>query len=601
MGYEDNPRKVYGRVDVIYSDSQMSAEITPETNSCGVISHPDEVVQGYLAPTLCACTMDGNADMSGEFQIMDDSCVVGWWSLALCDKNGYFAQPKPYLELSFVRRPIITWIVLGDSKLNQYPVDFSVAYYDGDTLIKTDEIIGNVGLEAKLTPMAEDVTRIRLTVLKWSTPNACVKILKFYDRLFERYEGDAVQMFEVNEEMGSADINYNINSDTMTVSLYNDGRKFDKGYLRSLMILDRKLIPYIGMEENGEIKYTQLGTYFSDEWQISQDSQWVKCGAVDKLIRLQTRTYVGFPLTQNASLKEITEDVFRQLGYTTEQYVISDSLADVVIPNAYLPKTSFWDALQDIANTSLCRIYVDRDDRIVVKVEDADVAQSPVLINASNMFTATSNITLTEFANVVEVEYGEVSFSGELIIAAESEIVLGPNESVKMNLDYTNEIANAWIESDNANVRLTGFWSGIDAGEFMAMNHSVSVQTAVVKVTGNALVINTATVSQRDEDSIRNFGMTEYKHPASELVQSFDQAAYIAAQLIRKLHAGEGVVTTVWRGNPALELGDEYEYTDRFGDGKRLVCEYNKYTFDGGLKQETRGRKKITGGNDGRL
>lgn len=599
MGYEDNPRKVYGRVDVIYSDSQMSSEITPETNSRGVISHPDEVVKGYLSPTVRACTMDGNADMSGGFQMMDNACVVGWWSLALCDENGNFANPKPYLELNFVRRPIITWNILGDSNLNQYPVDFTVDYYDDERLLKTDGITGNAGLEVKLTPMVEDVTRIRLTVIKWNTPNACVKILKFYDRLFERYEGDAVQMFEVNEEMGSADVNYNINSDTMTVSLYNAERKFDKGYLRSLMILDRKLIPYIGVEENGEVKYTQLGTYYSDEWQISQDSQWVKCVAVDKLIRLQTRTYVGFPLTENVSLKEIAEDLFRQLGYTSEQYVISDSLADVVIPNAYLPKTSYWDALQEIANAALCRVFVDRQDRIVITDEDSEIAPPFVKIDAGNMFKATSNITLTEFANVVEVEYSEVSFSDELIDAAQTEIVFGPNKSVKINLDYTNEIANAWIESDNANVQLTGFRSGVDAGEFHATNKTSTLQTAVIKVTGNALVINAVAVTQRDEGSIRNFGTTEYNHPASELVQSYDQASYIASRLIRKLHAGEGVVTTVWRGNPELELGDEYEYTDRFGDSKRLVCEFNKYSFDGGLKQETRGRKKISGGNDG--
>ena len=60
-----------------------------------------------------------------------------------------------------------------------------------------------------------------------------------YDKLYEEYTGDAMQMFEVNEEMCSTDGNYNINSDTMTVTLHNTDRKFDKGYLRSLMILGR--------------------------------------------------------------------------------------------------------------------------------------------------------------------------------------------------------------------------------------------------------------------------------------------------------------------------------------------------------------------------
>ena len=39
--------------------------------------------------------------------------------------------------------------------------------------------------------------------------------------------------------------------------------------------------------------YTRLGTFYSEEWQVEQDSQWVKCTAVDRLMRLQSQTYMG--------------------------------------------------------------------------------------------------------------------------------------------------------------------------------------------------------------------------------------------------------------------------------------------------------------------
>ena len=88
-----------------------------------------------------------------------------------------------------------------------------------------------------------------------------------------------------------------------------------------------------------------------------------------------------------------------------------------------------------------------------------------------------------------------------------------------------------------------------------------------------------------------NFGVIEYTHPASELVQSSEHAVYIADILLGKMKANQGNITTTWRGNPALQLGDRYECEDRFGDTNKLICEYNKFSFDGGLKQETRGRK----------
>ena len=84
----------------------------------------------------------------------------------------------------------------------------------------------------------------------------------------------------------------------------------------------------------------------------------------------------------------------------------------------------------------------------------------------------------------------------------------------------------------------------------------------------------------------------DYSHPTSELVQSYEQAEYMATLLLTRMRAGEGSITTEWRGNPELETGLTYDCIDRFGDSAKLLCEYNKFTYDGGLKQETRGRKK---------
>lgn len=595
MGYEDNPRKVYGRVDIVYSDAEISKDIRTAESDNAEISHPDEVHKGHESPTVKACTMDENATMDGSFQMMDDSCVCGWWTKAMADKDGVFIDTKPYIELSFVRRPVISWIVRGDDKLNQFPVDFFIDYKRGGKTILTETVTANTKLEVKLEPKLADIDAIRMTITKWSKSNACVKILQFYDKLYESYEGDAVQKFEVNEEMGSEEVSYNINSDTASVTLHNTDRKFDRGYLRSLLLLDRKITFSLGVEKDGKVEYTRLGQFYSDEWQVSQDSQWVQCQAVDKLIRLQDKEYVGFPLTENVSLKEIVQDLFDKLGYKSTDYAISDNLDDIIVPNAYLPKTTAWDALQEIANAGLCRVFVDRNDRVVVRSESDGRLMSDAEINASNMFSAKSNITLTEFANQIEAEYTEITLSEDIIDAVETTLILSPGESIILNLAYSTEIANAWIESDNASIRLTNFSSGVDACKVTATNVGGGYGTAKIKVTGNAIVENSRSVTVSDEDSIRSYGTTEYKHPSSELVQTEEHAEYIAFTLLKNMRAGEGVVTAVWRGTPDLELGVEFKYTDRFGDSRRLVCESNKFTFDGALKQETRGRKTKTG------
>ncbi len=591
MEYSSNPRKVYGKVEIVYADEELSRDVKVAVSGNSKISHPIEVYHLPSEPTVKACTMDGNSTMDGTFQMMGEDLVVGWWSDKGADGNGVYAN-KPYIELTFNMRPIIYWRIIGDKKLGQYPVDFTLSYKKNGTIVQTDTIKGNTEVEFVIAPRISDITAVRLTIEKWSHPNAVAKILRCYERVYETYEGDALLSFEVGEELCSSEGNYNINSDSMTVSIYNEDRKFDKGYLRTLMLLDRKLYPFIGIEKDGEIEYKPLGVFYSDEWDIPQDSQWVKCTATDRLMRLQIKTYVGFPLVEKITLYEIAEDILTAMGMTKLEYLITDRLKDFVVDMALLPKTTGWDALQEIANAGLCKIFVDRENRIVIKCEDEKPEKSPIAIVPGNMFSYKSNITLTDFSNSVSVDYCEISIKSDVIDVAEPEIRLEPNETKLMTIDYTSEVAYPTAASSNAAVRIVSFNSGVNSCVCELRNTAGTAQTAVITVSGNAIDINTRTVTVRDEESIYMYGIVEYKHPTSELVQSYEQAEYMAKLLLDRMRAGAGTITAVWRGNPELEVGLAYDNTDRFGDKESLLCEYNKFTYDGGLQQETRGRKK---------
>ena len=294
----------------------------------------------------------------------------------------------------------------------------------------------------------------------------------------------------------------------------------------------------------------------------------------------------------NVSIYEIVEDILQKGGLKATEYVISDSLKDQIVPMAFVPKMTVWDALQEIANAGLCRVYMDREDRTIIRAESELTLLNAVRIHPGNMFSYTSNVTLTEFANSINVEYCEITLSDDLIDTAEIEVQLDPYQSKEIACDYTGDIAYASAVSDNASVRISNFSSGVNACTMTVRNTTGNYQTAMITISGNAIEINSKTLTKQDEESVENFGKVEYTHPASELVQSYEHAEYIATILLAKMRANEGSITTIWRGDPALRLGDTYECEDRFGDEKQLFCEYNKFSYDGGLKQETRGRKE---------
>ena len=590
MGYLENPRKVLGKVEIVYSDTDISSITNVETSSDSIISHSHEVYQTNLAPTVKACTLDGNAIMDGTFQMMDDSCITGWWSGELSKKDGTFDTP-PSLEVFFIDRPIASWMIIGDSKLGQYPVDFTLEYKLNDTVVETKEITGNTESQLKVYTNQSDITSIKITITKWSKGNAVVKLLKFFDMLAETYIGSDLQSFEVNEEMGSIDANYNLSSDTMTVSIYNKERKFNVGYLKNLLILDRKVKPYIGIEKNGVVEYTSLGTFYSDEWKVDQDGQWVKCTAVDRLIRLQNKIYVGYQLAYKVTLYDIAYDILTKSGFKDKEFIISESLKDTTIPSAFMPKQSVWDALQEIAYTGLCKVFIDREDRINILAETDEPIDTNLEINPSNMFSYSSNILLTEFANRIAVEYCDVEISEDVVEAASTWITLKAGEVVEVTLDFNLDIAYAEISINSENITISNFQAGINACTVTLSNEQDKQRQGTLTVKGNAIDVTYKTLTIQDDDSVRDYGTFEYKHPSTQLIQSSTQAKKLAQTLLARMKAGEGVVTSVWRGSPTIKVGNKYKCRDQYGDINDFTCEYNKITFDGGLKQETRGRK----------
>ena len=76
------------------------------------------------------------------------------------------------------------------------------------------------------------------------------------------------------------------------------------------------------------------------------------------------------------------------------------------------------------------------------------------------MFTYSSSVSLTEFANRISVEYCDVSLSNDTVEAVSVELNIEPNASLELTLDYNTEVAYPAMETDNLNVLLTDFQGG---------------------------------------------------------------------------------------------------------------------------------------------
>lgn len=602
MGYNDAVRRVKGKVHVVYSDAEISKDIEITTNDDSAISHKEEVILQYDTPEIKACTMDGLATMDGTYQMQDFELVQGWWSNTLSGQNGEFIEPYPWLKAEFVPRPIISWIISGDNKLGQYPVDYDLIIYNqADAELARIEIRNNTEMikEIVLVNPVAQATKIQMILKKWSHGRTKAKILNFFNVVEEIYEGLDLKEFEVLEEIGTgAEIKFGIKSGTTSITILNTDRKFDRGYLKDLAVLDRKVIPYIGIEDNGKVSYTRLGTFYSDEWDVPQNSQWVKAKCVDKLMRLQDKTYNGYPLTENATLYEMAVDVLESVGYTKELYSIDKELKDMVVPKAFLEKQSVWEALESIAIAGMSNIYIARDDTLVIEKEDAVYDIGEYEIKPNRLFDYRRNSKLTNFANLVEVKYTDVQIDEAESDAYEGIHVIDANGELAISVEYSINIADAVLDiSPSVGIEIVSFSSGINAGAFVLKNNKADLVVLNIKIKGRRVRLSKQTVTIKDEESIRKYGVQDYKCGESELIQTYEQAEFIGEYVLERLKVMNTSLVIKWRGDPLLETNNIFTCQDRFGDTAKYINKYNRYLYDGGLKQDTKATRIKEGVN----
>jgi hypothetical protein len=592
MQYLANPRKVYGKIKIIYSDGEISSGLDFTESGNSGISNPEQVIKGYISPSIKTCTMDGYAKMGQGFQMDSQKYITGWRSDVMSKADGTFSI-NPWIKISFIERPIIKWNVVGDNKLNQYPVEFNLYAYQNETVISAKEIRNNTEsfYTEYFNPALEDITAIKLEIIRWNIPNAKVKILQCFDIVEEEYEGSDLKEFEVVEELStdSNGIVYGLSSDSLSVSVYNKDRKFDKGYLKSLLLLGRKITPYIGIEENGVINYTSLGTFYSEDWNVPADDLWVKIKCSDKLLNLQKISYLGYPYTVNASLYDIAEDILKKSGFTEDKYRIDNSLKEDIVYGAFIRSCSAWEALQEICYGGFCYAFAGRGDIFYVTKEK--IIETDTVIPASSILSFEKNTKNTDFCNYVEVKYSEVYKNTEEVTAYENTVIIDANSEIKLTVDYAQEIADAFITfMPSAGIEQTEFESGINSGSFTLKNNNSTIASVTVTITGYTLTINTQTLIIKDDESISRWGKREYSYASTDLIQSYEKAKAIGNALLLKLGMKNSNIKITWRGDPNLKLQDSFTATDRYGDAVKAVCEYNSYKFDEGLKQQTKGR-----------
>ena len=266
-------RRILGKIQIDYTDPFLDQSITVVANESANASFPSQTADAVAEPFAKIASLDGSWVLNGTYAVAPtpqeaETKQMGWWGKQLAGIGGAFSAPYPTLTVSFFPRPITKLQVVGDSKREEWPVDFNIKLYDGNnTLLHTETVTGNTQIAWSKT-LVEPITQVEkmtLEITKWSHTGRQAKILEFFTSIQEIYEGDNIIFIHLLEErevsQGSLPIG-NISANEIEVRLNNSSRKFDAGNKQSLLYgmlrANRRIRAWLGAVKDSETEWDDL-------------------------------------------------------------------------------------------------------------------------------------------------------------------------------------------------------------------------------------------------------------------------------------------------------------------------------------------------------
>ncbi len=578
-------RQVKARVAIDYTDHTMDQSLSVAASEQGNLAFPRQTADAVDAVLYRWASLDGSWALDGSHHLAPDTPAdadryqMGWWGATPAGVGGLFSIPYPALTVTFLPRPIHSLRVVGDSARGEYPVDFTIQLYgDGDLLLHEEAVTGNaaVAWSKPLGLSVNSVIRMVLQIRRWSHPGRQVKITEFFTAVQQTYEaGDLLEISLLEERevsQGSLPVG-TISANEIAIKLSNSDRRFDadneQSPLYQLLKPNRRIRAWLAAAlPDGSEEFVQLGTFWSTEWQASDENMEASVQARDRLELLRKSTYQSSQVVVNATLHSLAVSVLADAGLTASEYYVDPSLSAFVVPYAWFEPVSHREALRIIAEAAIAQVYCDRDGVLRVEGPGGGFGSSVALeITADDYVKLSNPMRPGQVANeiIVDTQPLRPASVPEEVYRSNEPIALAAGQTTTVTVRYSKTpVMEAEVSLEGAGASITGAAYYGWGAEVTLTNPGGSAATVTMVVTGRPLSVESKErATARDEVSIVENGVLRFKFPDNPLVQTLSAAQQIAGTVLASAKDPRRDLDVDWRGNPALELGDRVRVKGR--------------------------------------
>lgn len=571
---KEDVRQIFGKVEINYTDPFIDQSLTASASRSGRYTIANQLKDEVNDPTYKYFSLHNNK-LDGTFHPLPSASnaeQVGWWDTVLSDATGSLPT-SPVITFTFDARPVYTLKVVGDSILNEYPVDFTIKLYDASNIVvHTETVVGNT-LLTWTNDIADigNITKMELTITKINKPNTAAKILEFYTGVIETYEGERIIEMNLLEEQVFDDMTLpigNVSSNELDIRFDNVDKKFDprntSSPLYGMMKRNRRVKAWLGVDltGGGTVTWYPLGVYYTVDWKAPTDGTYAETTARDRLELLKQREFTASQVYQNYNLYQLAEIVLQDFGLNAIDYSLDTALQSVVIPYAWFDRMTHREALAKIAEAGLARLYCDRNNKIKIEVQRTASPSVFAFTDNETIYSADYPLAWGQITNYAETESRPRSLSAsETVFQSTETVTVAAGGTVTRTYTF-NSIpcmnVSAPVITAGANVSVQSYTAYAWGMVVTYQNTGGTSQTITnVSITGQKLGVTGGSVAvAQDATSIRDNGRLT-KTIGNDFIQTIDRAQAISDSILATYKNPRHDIDMNTRGHVTVQLGDK--------------------------------------------
>lgn len=261
--FEEPIRSFDFKISLNLASLEYDVSPTATSNSENAVSNIEQIYDGRKLENKWFL-LDGYCLLDGNFKLLpstqNEIYEIGYMSGEVSQTDGTFTT-SPYVEISFIPRPLQDIQLVFDDLKDEYPTDLTIELYDNTDTLLVSENISNSSAELNysFSQMYYDVAKMKIIFNTWNKANTVAKLSETFLSAILEFENERLLGANVKEKLYSQTGLGGIIAREIDVNLANHDKLLDN--YQDYLTPNRNLRAYIRAKSHGfSTSYYRAGT-----------------------------------------------------------------------------------------------------------------------------------------------------------------------------------------------------------------------------------------------------------------------------------------------------------------------------------------------------